>query len=75
MNFQEQMNLIMEHWEKFPIPEDFQNTEQNKNMSTVEGIQKQLDDLPSGPGTIYVAIVDENNTNNIAIKPLEVFKQ
>lgn len=75
MTFQEQINEIVTHWEKYPVPDDFQNTKQNKNMCTVKGIQKQLDDLPSGDGTIYVAIVDQNTPNSIAIKPINVFKQ
>ena len=41
MTFEEQMDIIIEQWEKHPIPEDFQNTEHNKNMCSIEGIQKQ----------------------------------
>ena len=74
MTFEEQMDIIIEQWEKHPIPEDFQNTEHNKNMCSIEGIQKQLDDLPSGPGVVFAAVAVDDNSS-IEVKQFNIFKQ
>jgi hypothetical protein len=74
MTFQEQMDLVLEQWEKNPIPLDFQTINENKQMCSVEGVMQQLDNLSSGAGTIYVALATEGSTA-IEIKPIHIFKQ
>lgn len=75
MTFQERMNQIMTHWEDNPIAPEFANKDDIRLMCTVEGIQKQLDKLAHGPGSIMVATADENNPTSIKIETLSVFKQ
>jgi hypothetical protein len=74
MTFEEQMDIIIEQWGRCPIPEDFLTTEHNRNMCSVEGIQKQLDALPSGPGIVLAAVAVENSSD-IEIKQFNIFKQ
>jgi hypothetical protein len=74
VTFQQQMNKIVKQWEKHPLPEDFKNAEQNKHMCSVEGVVSQLDNLPSGPGTIMVATVGDDSSQ-IEIQTINVLKQ
>lgn len=69
------MNKIVEHWEKYPIPNDFSVRDDIKMMSTVEGVLSQLNKLQNGPGTVMVATTDESTMTSIRIQSLSVFKE
>lgn len=74
MSLEKEMEAIQESWAKHPIPEDFKTTDANKLMCSVEGVQKQIENLPQGEGYIRVAFIHENAMNSIEIKAFKVFK-
>lgn len=74
MSLEQEINIVQESWAKNPIPEDFKSINANKLMCSLEGIQQQIDNLPSGEGQIRVAVVNENALNSIEIKIFKVFK-
>jgi len=75
MNFQEKMNEIMEHWEKYPIPNHIKDNDQSSRISTVEGILTQLNELPPGVGIITVALMDINNPSLLKTETIMVTKE
>lgn len=72
MIFQEKMDSIVTHWKDYPIAEEFMQQDDVILMGTIEGIQKQIENLPDGLQSIKVVTSDENGS--IKIETISLFK-
>ena len=73
MTLEQQLEEIIELWAKNPLSEEFVSDPGNSRLCTIQGVQQQIENLPSGEGTIIVTFL--NDAQQIEIKTIKVFKQ
>lgn len=75
MSFQKKIDEIIEHWNKYPIPEHIKNNPNSRLMTTIEGLNEQLANMKTGTNIIMVATLDENDPSIVNSQSFMVNKE